>query len=89
MHGHEISSNRISFDAALPMPALVTKLLDRAETRGNPKAIAAIKAEGRAFADAVTWLEHSVFEKHDLMSSAKQARNNIHTGEFLCICTSK
>ena len=62
IRGHEISQNRISFDAALPMPALVTQLLDRNKTRGNPKATAAIKAEGRALADAGTWLECSVIE---------------------------
>ena len=82
IRGHEISPNRISFDTALPMPALVTTLLDRNETRGHPTAEAAIKAEGRAFADAGTWLESSVIEKHELGSKTKHSRHRIQMGEI-------
>ena len=71
------------------MIASVTKLLDRNQTRGNLEASAAIKAEGRALADAGTWLESSVMKQHELVSKATHSRIKIHMGELLSICSIK
>ena len=72
MTDFRISPGGIQFEPSLPIqvPAAVTKLLDRAEARRNPKAIAALKTEGRMLADAGTWLESTVTEKQDLISLA-------------------
>jgi len=52
--------------AALPViPAMVTKLLDRSEMMSDPKARAAVRAEGEAIVDAGTWLQSTVMEKED------------------------
>ena len=79
------------FEPSLPIQvsAAVTKFRDRTETRRNPKAIAAVKAECRALADAGTWLESTVTEKQDLISWAQQSKTKIHMGELMSICSVK
>ena len=69
--------------------AAVTKLIDRKDVRSNPKAIAAIKTEGRALADARTWLEPSVIEKSHLVNRAISSATQINMGELMSICSVK
>jgi hypothetical protein len=69
--------------------AMVTKLLDRSETRTNPKAIEAVKKEGRALLEADTWLEDTVIEKSELVAKAKAAGETIHLGDLMAICSVK
>jgi len=76
--------------AATPtVNAAVTRLLDRKETRANPKAIAAVRTEGRALADAGTWLESTVTEKTNLVNWAQTSGTHINMGELMSICSVK
>ena len=73
----------------VPASALVSKLLDRSETRTNPKAIAAVQKEGRALVDAETWLEDTVIERSELIERSKSDGNIIHMGDLMSICSVK
>ena len=68
--------------------AAVTKLLDRSEMSA-PKAMEAIKAEGRALVAEDTWLESTVIEKEDLITKARASKERIHLGDLLTICSIK
>jgi hypothetical protein len=74
---------------APPVHAMVTKLLDRAETNRNPRAIAAVKAEADALVDAGTWLESTVIEKDELLKQVGKSGERIHLGELMKICSVK
>ena len=67
----------------------MTKLLDRSETHSNPKAIAAIRAEGDALVQAGTWDEATVCEKVDIAKRAKDTGEQIHLGELMSISSIK
>ena len=72
-----------------PIAAMVTKLLDRAETRSNPQAIEAVQCEAQALIDADTWSEDTVIEKDQLIAEAKSSGETIHMGDLMTICSVK
>ncbi len=84
-----MGSKRYIKDRIQTAHAVVTKLLDRSETRSNPKAIEAVKKEARALLEADTWLEDTVIEKSDLVAKAKAAGETIHLGDLMTICSVK
>ena len=69
--------------------AAVTKLLERSEMYSNPKAVDAVRAEGKALVEAGTWNESTVIEKADLIRKAKETHEQIHLGELMSIASIK
>ena len=72
-----------------PVSALVHKLLSWKETRFDPKAVEAVKAEVQALADIGTWDESSVTSRADLIEWAQKNKIKIVVGEGLGICSIK
>ena len=70
-------------------PLGVTKLLDYRETRTNPRAIEAVKAEVEALASRGTWDTEEVQEKEAVVEWAKRTGTKVHIGEGLGICSIK
>ena len=73
----------------LRTPLGVTKLLDYRETRTNPRAIEAVKAEVEALASRGTWDTEDVQEKEAVVEWAKRTGTTVHIGEGLGICSIK
>ena len=74
---------------AAPCPALVTRLLDRGEWRHDPRAVEAVKKEGKALVDAGVWNQTTVTERADLVAQAKSSGRSIHMGNLMSICSIK
>ena len=71
------------------VPLAVTKLLDRKEMVSDPKAMQAVRDEGRALVDAGNWREDTVREKDELVADAQSKGEKIHVGELMSICSIK
>ena len=67
----------------------VTKLLDRNEAHRDPRAHQAIRAEGEALIKEKTWLEETVIEKDELVTSAKKQEKKIILAELMTIASIK
>ena len=68
---------------------MVTRLLDRAETLSNPKALEAIRKEAKGLLSKGTWDLRTVMEKSELIKAAKRAGNRLHIGSLMTICSEK
>ena len=55
----------------------------------DPRAIAAVGAEGSALVQAGTWLENTVCEREELLQWAKDNDEDIHVGDLMAICSIK
>ena len=66
----------------------IHKLLTRAETYADPKAIDSIRAEAAGLQKYHTWLETPMLRK-DLFARAMKERKTFHFGELLTICSIK
>jgi hypothetical protein len=73
----------------LRIPAMVTKLLSFKETRCNPKAIAAVRAEIDALEACGTWDVSTLCEKQEVIDWATNEGITVHIGEGLGICSIK
>ena len=82
----------LSADSVAPflenIPALVTRLLSRAEMMSNPKAIDAVKAEAKGL-DEGTWDPNTVVEKAEVIGRALKAGDKIHLRDLMSICSEK
>ena len=67
----------------------LTKLLNRAETRRDPKAVKAVKAETDALVESGTWLLDIVIEKDKLVEQSKASGQKIRMGDLMTICFTK
>ena len=79
--------NVISEDQAIPL--LVTKLLDRSDWRGNPKAMEAVHEEANKLVGAGTWDLKSVTECDVLKERARRTGQKTHFGNLMTICSLK
>ena len=70
-------------------PALVTKLLSRAEMHSDPSALEAVRSEALGLLKLKTWDESSVIEKDELTSQARRDGREIHVGDLMSICSIK
>ena len=69
--------------------AMVTRLLDRQETLGNPNAIAAIQKEAAGLVSKGTWDLDSVREKDEVVKDARKKNAKTHIGSLMAICSEK
>ena len=69
--------------------AMVTRLLERAETLANPKALEAIRKEANGLLSKGTWDIRTVMEKANLLSQAKSSNEKLHVGSLMTICSEK
>jgi len=69
--------------------AAVTKLLDRKDVRNDPKAMEAIRNEGKALQLSETWDEKTVVEREDLLAQSRAEGSTIHVGELMTLCSIK
>ena len=86
---HEVDPEAQRYYIGQSIPAAVTKLLERVEVYRDPKAVEAIKAEGKALVDQRTWLEDTVIERDQLIAKAKASGEQIHLGELMSIASIK
>ena len=77
------NSENTNFDA------MVTRLLDRQETLGNPNAIAAIQKEAAGLVSKGTWDLESVKEKEEVIKVARKKGEETHIGSLMTICSEK
>ena len=71
------------------VPALVTRLLSRAEMMSSEKALEAVRAEAAGLEEEQTWDLTTVIEKADLVARALKSGEKIHLGELMSICSEK
>ena len=71
------------------IPALVTKLLSRAEMLASPEALSAVRKEAEGLVDAGTWNLNSVREHADVRSEAKKSGISVHFGQLMTIASIK
>jgi hypothetical protein len=69
--------------------AMVTRLLDRSEAMGNPRAIEAIQKEANGLLAKGTWDLATVREKDDVVAEARANREKTHIGSLMTICSEK
>jgi len=55
----------------------------------DPRAIAAVQAEGKALIQMGTWLESTVIERDELLARARSSKEKIHYGDLLTLCSIK
>ena len=83
----------LSADSVAPflenIPALVTRLLSRAEMMSNPKAIDAVKAEAKGLECEGTCDLNTVVEKAEVIGRALKAGDKIHLRDLMSICSEK
>ena len=72
-----------------PVPAMVTRLLDRKEMLSSAKALEAIKNEAKGLEDVDTWDLSTVEELDDIKVRAKEENEPIVIGQLMCICSEK
>ena len=77
------------YTAASNVPAFVHTLLERKQTRTDPKAVAAVRGEVEALSEAGTWDEDNVIEKDVLLERAKHNKQKVYVGEGSGICSIK
>ena len=84
---------RLSADSVAPLlehiPALVTRLLSRAEMMSSEKALEAVRAEAAGLEEEHTWNLSTVIEKAELVAKALKSGEKIHLGELMSICSEK
>ena len=68
------------FNPSLGASCAVTKQLDRLEMCSDPRAIEAVKAEGRALAVEKTCLEDAVMEKQGFLFHVRTMGKKVHYG---------
>ena len=69
--------------------ATIHKLLTRDEMRNDPKAIEAVKEEGRGVRAKDVWLDNTVMEKSDRIAKAKREGKTIHIADIMPIASIK
>eukprot|EP00435_Cladocopium_sp_Y103_P071759 s497_g38.t1 len=69
--------------------ATIHKLLSRDEMRKDPRAIQAIKDEGKGVRAKEVWIDESVMEKADRIALAKKENKTIHVAEVMPIASIK
>jgi hypothetical protein len=67
----------------------IHKLLTREEMRADPKAIQAIKEEGKGVREKFVWDDDSVMEKSDRLALARRENKVIHVAEVMPIASIK
>ena len=67
----------------------IHKLLTREEMRADPKAIQAIKEEGKGVREQFVWDDDSVMEKSDRLALARRENKVIHVAEVMPIASIK
>jgi len=78
-----------SSSVSMRIPSYVHKLLSWKETRYNPEAIEAVRAEVSSLAELGTWDVANVMEKDDLIAWAQTQKTKVIVGEGLGICSIK
>ena len=69
--------------------ATIHKLLTRDEMRNDPKAIEAVKEEGRGVRAKDVWLDSTVMEKSERIAQAKKEGKTIHVADVMPIASIK
>jgi len=71
------------------VPGMVTRLLDRKEMLGNPKALEAVRKEANGLLQGETWLNNTVQELHELKRKSQTTGDRVVIGQLMTLCSQK